>query len=61
MICITLTGRDDIFADAPAHELAIEQHVVDMADDDHLGAGIAKLGETVEIAEHVGRDRAEIR
>ena len=43
----------DIFADAAAQELAIEQHVVDMADGNDLGAGIADLGETVEFAQHV--------
>ena len=45
--------RHDIFADPPAQELAVEQHVVDVADGDDLGARVADLGETVEIAEHL--------
>ena len=53
MICSHVDRGHDIFADAAAQELAIEQHVVDMADGDDLGAGIADLGETVEFAQHV--------
>ena len=45
--------RDQIFADAAAHQLAIEQHVVDAADDDDAGAGVADLGQLIEAGEHV--------
>ena len=33
--------RDQILADAAAHQVAIELHVVDVADHDDLGAGVA--------------------
>ena len=48
-----LDRRDDIFAHAAAQQLAVEHDVVDMADDDHLGAGIAAFGKPVELAQHV--------
>jgi hypothetical protein len=48
-----LDGGQDIFADAAAQELAIEQHVVDLANGDDLAAGIADLCEPVEVAKHV--------
>ena len=48
-----LDRRHDIFAHPPAQQLAVQQHVVDMADGHDLGARIADLGETVEIAEHL--------
>ena len=44
--------RHDIFADAAAQELAVEQHVVDVTDGDDLGARIADLGKALEIGEH---------
>ena len=41
MSCIGVERRDQIFADAALHQLAIEHDVVGVADDDHLGAGVA--------------------
>ena len=40
---------DEILADAAPHQLAVELDVVDVADDDDLGAGVADLGEAVEL------------
>ena len=42
--------RHQIFADALAHQLAIENDVVEMADDDDLGGGVADLGQLIELA-----------
>ena len=39
--------RDEIFADAARHQLAIEHDVVHAAGHDDLGSGIAKFGERV--------------
>ena len=51
--------RDQIFADAAADEVAIELDVVDVADDDHLGADIANVGKAVELGiEAVARQLA---
>ncbi len=44
--------RRQVLAHAAAHQLAIEGDVVGGADDDHLGAGVADLGELVQQAEH---------
>ena len=41
--------RDEIFADAALGEAAVELDVVDVADDDDLGAGVADLGQAVEL------------
>jgi hypothetical protein len=38
----------------PPHQLAIEAHVIDMADDDHLRAFVADLRQRFEIVEHGG-------
>jgi hypothetical protein len=40
--------RDDVVADAAPDELAIEDHVVHVADHDHLGTGVTVLGEHIE-------------
>ena len=48
-ISASVDRRDQIFADAAADEFAIEVDVVDMADDDDLGAGVADFGEAVEL------------
>ena len=46
-----MNRRDQIFADAAAHQLAIELHVVDAADDEDLGGGIADFGQAVDFLE----------
>ena len=46
--------RNEIVADAAAHQLAIEQHVIDVADDDDPGAGVADIGECFEFGEDAG-------
>src|SRR5690606_1883209 len=56
----------EIFADAALGEAAVELDVIDVADDDDLGACIADLGETVElvfepIARELRFDDDEIR
>ena len=43
--------RDQVFADAALQQLAVEHHVVGLADDDDLGAGVAALGQTVELVQ----------
>ena len=43
--------RHQIFASAAAHQFAIELHVIDAADHDHLGGRIADLGQAVELVE----------
>ena len=43
--------RDQIFADAAADQVAIELDVVDMADDDDLGAGVAAFRQRIEMAD----------
>ena len=45
--------RDDVVADAAAHQFAIERDVVDAADHDHAGAGVADGGELVEAGENI--------
>ena len=45
--------RDQIFGDAALQELAIEPHVVGVADHHDLGAGVADLGEAVERADQL--------
>src|SRR5262249_34700373 len=45
---------DDIVADAAAHQLAVERHVVDAADHNDPGAGVAGGCELVEVDENVG-------
>ena len=44
---------DDVVADAAAHQLAIERDVVDAADHDHAGAGVADGGELIEAGQDV--------
>ncbi len=44
-------GRDQVVAHAAAREFAVEQHVVDVADDEHLRARVADLGQAVEVGE----------
>ena len=58
--------RDQVVADAAPRQLAIEQHVVLAADDDHAGAGVADLGERIETGEDVvaaalGLDHDDVR
>ena len=43
--------RDQIVADAAAHQLAVEHDVVEVADRDHARAGVADLGEHIEPVE----------
>ena len=43
--------RDQIVGDAATDQVAIELHVVETADDDHLGAGIAAFRQPVEAVE----------
>ena len=45
--------RDDVVADAAAHQLAIERDVVDAADHDDAGAGVADGREMVEAGQDV--------
>ena len=42
-----------VVADAAAHQFAIERDVVDAADHDHAGAGVAHGGELVEAGEDI--------
>ena len=49
--------RDQVFADAAAHQLAVEHDVVDVADHDDVGAGVADLGELVEAGRACRRAR----
>ena len=44
-----------IFADAALQQLAIEHDVVDVADDEHLGARVADLGQPIELGRGSGR------
>ena len=53
--------RDQVVADAAAHQLAIEQHVVVPADHDHAGAGIADFGERIEAGQDVLGARFEFQ
>ncbi len=46
--------REHIVADAAAHQFAVQRDVVDLADHDHPGTGIADGGELVEAGEDVG-------
>ena len=41
--------RDQVLADAAVDQPAVELDVVDVADDDDLGAGVADLGQAVEL------------
>src|SRR4029453_10505281 len=50
--------RDQVFADAPLQQLPVEHDVVGAADHDNLGAGIAALGELVELRQHLGARQA---
>ena len=50
--CERADRRDQVVADAPPHEFAIEFNVVGAADDDDAGAGVAHLGELVEAGEN---------
>ena len=43
--------RHQIFADPAGDQLAIENDVVELAEDDHLGPGVAKLGQLLELPE----------
>ncbi len=52
--------RDQVLAHAPADELAVEHHVVDVADHHHLGAGVADLGQAVEGREGMGPPGADL-
>ena len=64
--------RHQIFADPARDQLAIENDVVELAEDDHLGPGVAKLRQLLELPEqrvaacwslehdHVRRRRAPI-
>ena len=52
--------RHQIFGDAALQELAIEPHVVGMADHHDLGAGVADLGEAVERARSARRRAAGV-
>ena len=45
--------RDQVVADAAAHQFAIERDVVDAADHDDAGAGVADVGKLVEPGENV--------
>ncbi len=45
--------RDDVVADAAAHQLAIERDVVEAADHDHAGSGVAYGRELVEAGKDV--------
>src|SRR4029078_11217121 len=47
-----LDQRHHIFADAAAHELAVEHHVVDVTNDNHFGTRIADLRKPVELADN---------
>ena len=51
MSCSGVDRRDQILADAALQQLAIEHHVVDVADDDHLRARVAVLGQLVELGQ----------
>ena len=57
--------RDDVVADAAAHQFAIERDVVDAADHDHAAAGVADGGKLVEPGENVaaalGLDDDDVR
>ena len=54
-----LDGRHQVFADAALDEAAIELDVVDVTDDDDLGAGVADLRQPVEFGlEPVARQLA---
>ena len=44
---------DQVFADAALQQIAIEHDVVDVPDDDHLGARIAVLRQAIELGEDV--------
>jgi hypothetical protein len=44
---------DRVVADAAAHQFAIERDVVDLADHDHAGSGVAHGGELVEAEQDV--------
>ena len=43
-----IDGRHQVFADAAVGQTAVEFDVVDVADDDDLGAGVADVGEAIE-------------
>ncbi len=45
--------RDHVLADTAAQQFAVEHHIIDQADDHDLGAGIAALGELIELIEHL--------
>ncbi len=58
--------RDQVVADAAAHQLAIEHDVVEPADHDDARAGVADLGERIEAGEQVvaaalGFDHDDVR
>src|SRR6185312_7725604 len=48
--------RDDVVADATANQLAVQGNVVDAADYDHAGTGIADGGELIEPGQDVAAD-----
>ena len=49
-----LTGAMHVVADAAAHQFAIQRDVVDAADHDDAGSGIADGGELIEAGQDVG-------
>ncbi len=44
--------HDQIFRDAALQQLPVQQHVVDMPDDNDLGAGVTDRGEPVDVHQH---------
>jgi hypothetical protein len=46
-----LDGRNEVLTHAAPGQLAVEDHVVDVPDDEHLGSGITDIGERVELSE----------
>ena len=44
--------RDQVLADTALQQLAIEHHVIDMADGHHLGACVAAPSQAVELGQH---------
>jgi hypothetical protein len=55
-----LNRHDEILADTALQQFAIEDHVVDVADDDDLGAAVAALGKLVEFAQHLAARQARL-
>ena len=48
--------RHEIFADALPDEFAVEDHIIQVADDDDLGVGLADLGQFAKLSQdHIAR------